>query len=281
MASPMNPSTITCPRCGERLPEGFTRCDACGAYLVPHPAGGGAPASGGGMKRDTAGGPRRAPARAGIPAWMYLVVGLIVGGAVGYSLRSGVGTRGEGGAPTGPADVMAGAGGAPGGTGMGAAPGGMGSAPGGMGAGAAGGQMPPDIAAAVQKFRSALMMDPNDLQANIGLGNLEFDSNQWDSAVLHYSKALEKDPKNADVRVDRAIAYHSLGQDPKAKEELLRVTKEHPDHRNAWLNLGVVSAGVGDKPGAIKAWEQYLKLEPNGTHSASIRDELTQLKQTP
>jgi Flp pilus assembly protein TadD len=114
--------------------------------------------------------------------------------------------------------------------------------------------------------------------ANIGLGNLLFDSGQWEKAVDHYSTALEKDPKNADVRVDRAIAYHSLGQDAKAKEELLAVTKSHPEHRNAWLNLGVVSANMEDKATAIHAWEQYLKLEPNGTHSAAIRDELQRLK---
>ncbi|HTM01625.1 MAG TPA: tetratricopeptide repeat protein [Candidatus Omnitrophota bacterium] len=268
----MNANLITCPRCGERLPEGFTRCDACGAYLVPHPAGSAAP-SAPGRKLNVAAGPRHAPARAGSSPWVYLVVGLIVGGAVGYALRSGVGTGSSGGAPKGPADVMAGAGAGEGG--------GMGAAPGGMGAGMAGGQMPPDIAAAVQKYNSALMMDPNDLQANIGLGNLEFDSQQWDRAIEHYTKALAKDPKNADVRVDRAIAYHSLGQDAKAKEEMLRVTKDHPEHRNAWLNLGVVSAATGDKPGAIKAWERYLQLEPSGTHSAAIRDELNQLKQSP
>lgn len=265
----MSSDTITCPRCGERLPEGLTRCDACGAYLVPHPGASRAEAP---RPREKGGpGPRRAPAPSGSAPWIYLVVGLVVGGAVGYALHTGVGPRGSGdSAPTGPADVMAGAGG-----------GGMGAAPGGMGAGMSGGQMPPDIAAAVQKYQSALMMDPNDLQANIGLGNLEFDSQQWDKAIDHYSKALEKDPKNADVRVDRAIAYHSMGQDPKAKDELIRVTKEHPEHRNAWLNLGVVSAGTGDKAAAIRAWEQYLKLEPNGTHSAAIRDELNQLKQTP
>ncbi|HYJ31888.1 MAG TPA: tetratricopeptide repeat protein [Candidatus Binatia bacterium] len=277
----MDANLVTCPRCGERLPEGFTRCDACGAYLVPHPSGS-ASAPAPGKRLNVAAGPRRAPARAASSPWVYLVVGLVVGGAVGYALRSGVGTGASGGAPKGPADVMAGAGGGEGG-GMGGPPGGtgMGAAPGGMGAGMAGGQMPPDIAAAVQKYNSALMMDPKDLQANIGLGNLEFDSQQWDRAIGHYTTALEKDPKNADVRVDRAIAYHSMGQDAKAKEEMLRVTKEHPDHRNAWLNLGVVSAATGDKPGAIKAWERYLQLEPSGTHSAAIRDELNQLKQSP
>jgi len=148
-----------------------------------------------------------------------------------------------------------------------------------MGAGMSGGQMPPEVVAAVQKYRAALAADPNDLQANIGLGNLEFDSQQWDKAIDHYSRALEKDPKNGDVRVDRAIAYHSVGKDAQAKAELVRVTKDNPEHRNAWLNLGVVSAETNDKAGAIRAWEQYLKLEPNGPHAAAIKDELNRLKQ--
>lgn len=267
-------STITCPRCGERLPAGFTRCDACGAHLTPVP--GAAPSSGRGGEAQDA---RRRGATPGArnqssanPSWLYLVIGLLVGGAVGYALHSAVGPRSQGGAPTGPSDILAGN------TGTGGGMDGAGMSGGGMGSPPPGAQMPPEISAQVQRYRQALMADPKDVAANIGLGNLLFDSGQWEKAIDHYSTALEKDPKNADVLVDRAIAYHSLGQDAKAKEELLAVTKSHPEHRNAWLNLGVVSANMEDKATAIRAWEQYLKLDPNGTHSAAIRDELQRLK---
>lgn len=261
--------TIICPRCGERLPEGYTRCDACGAHLEA--ASGPAPAASMPAKPRDAGGSRRAPARGGATPWIYLAVGLAVGFALGYVLRAGVAPPGDGAASSTSA-----AGGA---AGDASAGGGMGG--GGGGGPTAGKQMPPEILEQLQKYRSALTMDPNDLQANIGMGNLEFDSDHYDRAIEYYTKALDKDPKNADVRVDRAISYHGTGQDAKAKEEILRVTRENPGHRNAWLNLGVVSAGMGDKATAIRAWEQYLKLEPNGTHSAAIRDELNQLKQTP
>jgi hypothetical protein len=251
--------TINCSRCGERLPEGFTRCDACGAYLAtesaPH-AHAGRP-----VRSDAA--PRHAAVRAAPAPWIYLIAGLLIGGAVGYALHSSVGPGGDG--PPGPSDMMGG------GAGAGGAGGGMG-APGGAA------QMPPEVTAAVQRYRQALRVDPNDKDANIGLGNLLFDSGQYEKAIDHYSKALEKDPRNADVRVDRAIAYHSLGQDPKAKEEMLRVTRERPDHPNAWLNLGVVSAGTGDNATAIRAWEEYLKLQPSGPHAAAIREELAALK---
>ena len=262
----MTAHTITCPRCGEGLPEGYDRCDACGAYLVAAPGAGTAHADRGiprsqakGFRPRTAGGSSLTGT-----AWALLLVGLVLGGAIGYALHGAVGPRMEDGAPSGPADIMAGATGA--GSGMGQAPG---SPP----------QMPAEITAQVQKYRQILARDPSNLEANIGMGNLLFDSGQWERAVQHYAKALEKNPKNGDVRVDMAIAHHNLGQNDLAVAELTRVTKELPEHRNAWLNLGVVSATVGDKATAIRAWERYLVLEPNGTHSAAIKEELARLKQ--
>ena len=42
-----------------------------------------------------------------------------------------------------------------------------------------------------------------------------------------------------------------------------------------------MSQATGDKATAIRAWEEYLKLEPSGTHSGAIPEELTRLKQSP
>jgi tetratricopeptide (TPR) repeat protein len=166
--------------------------------------------------------------------------------------------------PTGPADIMSGAGGpAGGGAGMGG-----GSPP----------QMPPQVAEMVQQYRQALARDPDDVDANIGLGNLLFDSGQWQKAVEHYGRALAKAPGNADVRVDRAVALHNLSRNDEALKELERVTREHPQHLNAWLNTGVIEATVGDRAGAIRAWEQYLKLAPSGQHADAIRAQIEELK---
>jgi cytochrome c-type biogenesis protein CcmH/NrfG len=256
-------ATITCPRCGERLPDGFTRCDACGAFLSSPPAASAVapPRAGREAPHRPAGKARSAPAAQGITgtSWIFLVAGLLCGGAIGYTLHSAVGPREEGGMPQGPADVM-------------------GGAPAGAPQGMPQGQMPAEVARMVSEYRQKLATNPDDIEANIGIGNLFFDSNQWQGAIEHYQKALAKTPGNADVRVDMAVAYHNLGQNDKAKEEMERVTRENPTHRNAWLNLGVVSADLGDRATAIRAWEQYLKLEPNGPHSASLRAQIEDMK---
>lgn len=257
-----NADTFPCPRCGERLPAGLTRCDACGAYVVPTPE----------VTPSSTAKPAHAGGTPAI-AWLLLVVGLICGGAVGYALRGAVGPRLDGGMPTGPADIMggmtgAGERGAMDGGGMGGGSSGSPAAP----------QMPPQVTAMVQQYRQTLARDPGNVEANIGFGNLLFDSGQWQRAVEHYQRALEKTPGNADVRVDMGIALHNLGQNEQARKEMERVTRERPTHLNAWLNLGVVAATLDDRAGAIRAWEQYLKLAPNGEHAAAIRAQLEELK---
>ncbi len=299
----MSPDRISCPRCGESLPANLEICDACGYDLSARAAGAsshatpyehgaaGAPgphaAPRKNRQRDRVGaGARGGPAARGdsqgVPgiAWLLLVVGLAVGGLVGFALHSAVGPSAESDMPTGPADVMAGGSGGDAGS---AGPAGGGGAPGGaMGGGMAGGapqRMPGEIMQMVQGYKAALAKNPKDLDATIGLGNLEFDSSQWDKAIDYYSRALAIDATNADVRVDRAIAYHAAGQNDVSKRELLQVVREKPDHKNAWLNLGVVSREMGDHAGAVRAWEKYLELDPQGEHAASIRQELTTLKQ--
>ena len=179
--------------------------------------------------------------------------------------------------PSGPADVLAGseAGAGPSSAGM---PGGVGM-PG--SAGMPQGGMPAQLMQMIQSYRAALAKNPDDLEANIGLGNLEFDSGHWAKAIESYTRALDLDPKNADVRVDRAIAYHNLGKSDVAKGELVRVTKGSPRHKNAWLNLGVVAGQLGERATAIQAWERYLELDPNGEHAAEIRHEIADLKRLP
>src|SRR5688572_6645715 len=147
-------------RCCQRLPAGFTRCDACGAHVVP-PATAvretRGPAGRAHAKAEGAG--RHAPARASSSAmtgsgWMLLVVGLLCGGALGYTLRGAVGPREDGGMPQGPADVMSGMSGGGMGEGASAGPG-------------APGAMPPEVVKMMGEYRERLSKNPEDVEANI------------------------------------------------------------------------------------------------------------------
>src|SRR6185295_9829887 len=198
----MTPDRVICPRCGESLPATLDVCDACGAELgqtasraVPappaRPAGGSRP-----VPRTRTDGTKR-DAIPGI-AWLLLVVGLAVGGMVGFALHSAVGPRAESGMPQGPADIMAGNSGAPeGGSGMGGAPGGAPQS------------MPAPVMQMVQGFKQALAKNPKDKDALIGLANLA--TGQNDLARKELLRVTKERPTHVNAWLNLGVVNRELG----------------------------------------------------------------------
>ncbi len=141
----------------------------------------------------------------------------------------------------------------------------------------------PALSADAQKqisiLKSILKDDPKNLKALIELGNLHFDAEQFDSAIQAYSQALAVDPNNPDVRTDMGIMFRRKGDFDRAVAEFKKAAESNPQHVNSRYNLGVVLLhDKGDIKGAIKAWEEFLKVEPNGSRSENIRNQLEKMK---
>lgn len=131
----------------------------------------------------------------------------------------------------------------------------------------------------IERLRSLLKKDPQNIKALIELGNAYFDSNQFDQAIDAYSQALKIDPKNADVRTDLGIMYRRKGDTDRAIAEFRQAAQDDPQHVNSRYNLGVVLLhDKGDLKGAISAWEDYLKAEPSGPRADNIRGQIEKLK---
>jgi cytochrome c-type biogenesis protein CcmH/NrfG len=133
--------------------------------------------------------------------------------------------------------------------------------------------------------KSILEKNPRDLQALITLGNAYFDTDRYQEAIDAYSKALTIDPKNPDVRTDMGIMYRKLGQFDKAIGAFRQVASENPLHVNSRFNLGVVlKYDKKDYPGAIQAWEEFLKLEalldPGDERPIMVRQEIESMKKS-
>jgi len=137
----------------------------------------------------------------------------------------------------------------------------------------------PDAQKQISVLQSLLKEDPKNQKALIELGNLYFDADQFDPAIQAYSKALEIDPKNADVRTDMGIMFRRKGDFDRAIAEFKKAAESDSNHTNSRYNLGVVLLhDKGDIKGAINAWEEYLKVEPNGPRSENIHNQLEKMK---
>lgn len=138
---------------------------------------------------------------------------------------------------------------------------------------------PADVQKQIGFLQSVLKDDPKNLNTLIQLGNAYFDSGQFDRAIEIYSKALEIDPKNADVRTDLGIMYRRKGDYDRAIAEFKKAAEIDPKQVNSRYNLGIVLLhDKGDIKGAIKAWEDYLKVQPTGPRAENIRSQMTKMK---
>ena len=144
------------------------------------------------------------------------------------------------------------------------------------------GPSPTEVTSEIEALKDIVKKDPKNLPAWVELGNLYFDSNQPKEAIEAYSQYLAIKPDNPDVRTDLGIMYRKLGNFDKAIEEFKRAAQSDPKHNNSRYNLGIVLLhDKHDVKGAIKAWEEYLKVDPKSERAQRIRAQIEKMRTMP
>jgi tetratricopeptide (TPR) repeat protein len=137
-------------------------------------------------------------------------------------------------------------------------------------------------ASQIKTLREIVKKDPKNLPAWVELGNLYFDTDQPKEAIEAYRQYLAVKPDNPDVRTDMGIMYRKLGQFDRAIEEFRKAAQSDPKHMNSRYNIGLVLLhDKQDIKGAIKAWEEYLKVDPNSEKAQRTRAQIEKMKRMP
>ena len=138
---------------------------------------------------------------------------------------------------------------------------------------------PAEVTAKIQALKDIVKKDPKNLSAWVELGNLYFDSNQPKEAIEAYNQYLAAKPDNADVRTDLGIMYRKVGELDKSLEELRKAAKIDPKHVNSRYNIGLILLhDKQDMKGAINAFEEYLKVDPNSERAQRLRGQIEKMK---
>ena len=136
-----------------------------------------------------------------------------------------------------------------------------------------------EVASKIKTLKEIIQKDPKNLPAWVELGNLYFDSDQPKEAIEAYSKYLAAKPDNPDVRTDMGIMYRKLGEFDRALEEFKKAAQSDPKHVNSRYNIGIVLLhDKQDIKGAIKAWEEYLRVDPRSERASRVRAQMENLK---
>ena len=101
-------------------------------------------------------------------------------------------------------------------------------------------QAAPDHSADIDAMKKEIERNPKNVSAWTQLGNLYFDSDQFDNAIKAYQRSLELNPKNANVWTDLGVMYRRKGDPQKAIDSFDRAMQADPKHEVSHFNKGIV-----------------------------------------
>jgi cytochrome c-type biogenesis protein CcmH/NrfG len=133
---------------------------------------------------------------------------------------------------------------------------------------------------AVAPLLATLKTSPDDFNALVQVANSYYDGKQYGEAVKYYRLAVKSQPTNPDVLTDLGTSLWYLGDADGAIAEFQTALKYRPDHPGTLFNLGIVRwQGKLDPKGAVEAWEQLLKLNPNFPQKQQVQEYIDKARQ--
>jgi cytochrome c-type biogenesis protein CcmH/NrfG len=108
-----------------------------------------------------------------------------------------------------------------------------------------------------------LKSDPNNSTVLIQVAAIYHTTHQFKQAATYYGKAVQADPRNVATRTKLATSLFRSGDVESAIAQLNRALTYDPKDPNALFDLGMIRLqGKQDGKGAIAAWQQLLKSNP-------------------
>ncbi len=109
-----------------------------------------------------------------------------------------------------------------------------------------------------------LKADPDNAALLAQIGTIYKATHQFKDAEDYYGKSLQADPSNVATRGDLAACLYFTGDVDGAIDQLQQALKTSPKDANSLFNLGIMKwQGKRDSAGAIRAWQQLLKTNPD------------------
>ena len=108
-------------------------------------------------------------------------------------------------------------------------------------------------------LRSALEMNPNNIQAHLQTADIAKRTNKIDEAISNYEEILKIDPKVPDVHYQLALAYLDKGLFDPALQELRKELFINPLNYNAQCKLGELYIDAGQPDKAIPLFKNAIE----------------------
>lgn len=138
-----------------------------------------------------------------------------------------------------------------------------------------------DEAGAEAAYKKAIAADPKLSEAYAQLANLYNKQQKFDAAAEMSKKATEAGGAgggSASVILNQGIIFWNQGKTTEARAEFEKAVKADPSFAEAhyWLGMSQVSEGLNAE--AVKSFEKYLELAPDGQYAETAKQILASIR---
>ncbi len=140
---------------------------------------------------------------------------------------------------------------------------------------------------AIDEAKKDLEQNPKDPDAITDLGGLYAQNGQYDDAVKVLQDGREAVPNNAEIPALLGAVYQqqAAGVEPKEQKELYAkagdsfatAAEKEGEDEDLYLQAGQNYDQAGEPAEAIKYYNGYLDLEPEGEQSGAVKDRIAAL----
>ncbi len=116
---------------------------------------------------------------------------------------------------------------------------------------------------AAEAYAHVLKLDPNNLDALRGIGDVYYDRNNYDEAIAAYEHYLKQKPKDPEVLTDLGTMYLYTGNADQAVVQYKKAIAVKPDLYQAYYNMGVAYGEQNDKANAAIVLTKAISLAPD------------------
>jgi tetratricopeptide (TPR) repeat protein len=135
-------------------------------------------------------------------------------------------------------------------------------------------------------YRKAVELRPEYAEAWNGLANVLNAQGKADEALAASEKASSLGGGgaagggggNANALYNQGVILWNQGKYAEAKEKFAEAAQADPTHQEALYRLGMAEVNLGNIDGAIAAFENYLKVAPDGKYAGDVKNFLASMK---
>ncbi|MGH7924007.1 MAG: tetratricopeptide repeat protein [Candidatus Binatus sp.] len=134
---------------------------------------------------------------------------------------------------------------------------------------------------AQEAYAHVLKLEPDNLDALRGIGDIDYDKQLYDEAIAAYEHYLKKKPDDPEVRTDLGTMYLYTGNADQAVVQYKKAIAAKRDFFQAYYNMGIAYAQENKPDDAAAALKQALALAPDDTARGQVNAVIAKLNGTP